>query len=89
MIHTIKNYKWVIASSLICIIFGLLTSIEKVNSSHPYSFFVICLLYLLASEHIHLICFFRHNLQLQPNKNVKKLIRTNYVSRRNFFKQQD
>ena len=53
------------------------------------SFFVICLLYLLASEHIHLICFFRHNLQLQPNKNVKKLIRTNYVSRRNFFKQQD
>ena len=25
MIHIIKNYKWVIASSLVCIIFGLLT----------------------------------------------------------------
>ena len=51
--------------------------------------FVICLLHLLASEHVHFICFFRHNLQLQPNKNVIKLIRTNYVSSRNFFKQQD
>ena len=33
MIHTIKNYKWVIASSLICIIFGLLTFFTFINQS--------------------------------------------------------
>ena len=31
MIHTIKNYKWVIASSLICIVFGLLTFFTFIN----------------------------------------------------------
>ena len=31
MIHTIKNYKWVIATSLICIIFGLLTFFTFIN----------------------------------------------------------
>ena len=33
MIHTIKNYKWVIATSLICIIFGLLTFFTFTNQS--------------------------------------------------------
>ena len=33
MIHTIKNYKCVIASSLICIIFGLLTFFTFINQS--------------------------------------------------------
>jgi len=31
MIHTIKNYKWVIATSLICILFGLLTFFTFIN----------------------------------------------------------
>ena len=31
MIHIIKNYKWVIASSLVCIIFGLLTFFTFIN----------------------------------------------------------
>ena len=31
MIHIIKNYKWVIATSLICIIFGLLTFFTFIN----------------------------------------------------------
>ena len=31
MIHTIKNYKWVIASSLICVTFGLLTFFTFIN----------------------------------------------------------
>ena len=31
MIHTIKNYKWVIATSFICIIFGLLTFFTFIN----------------------------------------------------------
>ena len=31
MIHTIKNYKWVIAASLICIVFGLLTFFTFIN----------------------------------------------------------
>ncbi len=31
MIHTIKNYKWVIATSIICIIFGLLTFFTFIN----------------------------------------------------------
>ncbi len=33
MIHIIKNYKWVIASSLICIGFGLLTFFTFINQS--------------------------------------------------------
>ena len=33
MIHTIKNYKWVIATSLICITFGLLTFFTFINQS--------------------------------------------------------
>ncbi len=33
MIHIIKNYKWVIASSFICIIFGLLTFFTFINQS--------------------------------------------------------
>ena len=31
MIHTIKNYKWVIATSLFCIVFGLLTFFAFIN----------------------------------------------------------
>ena len=31
MIHTIKNYKWVIAASLLCIFFGLLTLFTFIN----------------------------------------------------------
>ena len=33
MIHIIKNYKWIIATSLICIIFGLLTFFTFTNQS--------------------------------------------------------
>ncbi len=33
MIHIIKNYKWVIATSLICIVFGLLTFFTFTNES--------------------------------------------------------
>ena len=33
MIHIIKNYKWVIAASLICIVFGLLTFFTFINQS--------------------------------------------------------
>ena len=33
MIHIIKNYKWVIATSLICIIFGILTFLTFTNQS--------------------------------------------------------
>ena len=33
MIHIIKNYKWVIATSLISIIFGLLTFFTFINRS--------------------------------------------------------
>ena len=33
MIHIIKNYKWVIASSLVCIAFGLLTFFTFINQS--------------------------------------------------------
>ena len=33
MIHIIKNYKWVLATSLICIVFGLLTFFTFINQS--------------------------------------------------------
>jgi len=33
MIHIIKNYKWIIASSLVCVVFGLLTFFTFINQS--------------------------------------------------------
>ena len=33
MIHTIKNIKWVIATSLVCIFFGLLTFFTFIDQS--------------------------------------------------------
>ena len=33
MIHIIKNYKWVITTSLVCIVFGLLTFFTFINQS--------------------------------------------------------
>ena len=33
MIHIIKKYKWVIATSLICILFGILTFFTFINQS--------------------------------------------------------
>ena len=33
MIYIIKNYKWVIASSLICLVFGILTFLTFTNQS--------------------------------------------------------
>ena len=57
MIHIIKNYKWVIASSLICVIFGLLTFFTFINQSfvklNNYNFQVLLVIDLLL-----LIIFF-------------------------------
>ena len=57
MIHIIKNYKWVIGSSLICIIFGLLTFFTFINRSfiklNDYNFQV-----LLIIDLVLLIIFF-------------------------------
>ncbi len=57
MIHIIKNYKWVIGSSLICIIFGLLTFFTFINRSfiklNDYTFQVLLILDLVL-----LIIFF-------------------------------
>ncbi len=57
MIHIIKNYKWVIGSSLICIIFGLLTFFTFINQSfiklNDYNFQV-----LLLTDIILLVIFF-------------------------------
>ena len=57
MIHIIKNYKWVIGSSLICIIFGLLTFFTFINRSfiklNDYNFQA-----LLIIDLVLLITFF-------------------------------
>ena len=57
MIHIIKNYKWVIGSSLICIIFGLLTFFTFINQSfiklNDYNLQV-----LLIADLLLLIIFF-------------------------------
>ena len=57
MIHIIKNYKWVIASSLICIVFGLLTFFTFINQSfirlNDFNLQV-----LLISDLVLLILFF-------------------------------
>ncbi len=57
MIHIIKNYKWIIASSLVCVIFGLLTFFTFINQSfiklNDYNLQV-----LLVIDLILLIIFF-------------------------------
>ena len=57
MIHIIKNYKWVIASSLVCVIFGLLTFFTFINQSfiklNDYNLQVLLIIDLLI-----LIIFF-------------------------------
>ena len=57
MIHTIKNYKWVIATSFICIIFGLLTFFTFINQGIIESNY-INLQTLLFADVVLLILFF-------------------------------
>ena len=57
MIHIIKNYKWVIATSLICITFGLLTFFTFINQSF-ISLSSLNLQILLVTDSVLLILFF-------------------------------
>ena len=57
MIHTIKNYKWVIATSLICILFGILTFFTFINQGF-IKLTDFNLQILLFSDLILLILFF-------------------------------
>ena len=57
MIHIIKNYKWVITTSLICILFGLLTFFTFINQSF-IKLNDFNLQMLLVADSILLICFF-------------------------------
>ena len=57
MIHIIKNYKWVIATSLICILFGLLTFFTFINQSF-IQLNDFNLQILLIADLTLLICFF-------------------------------
>ena len=57
MIHIIKNYKWVISTSLICIIFGLLTFFTFTNQSF-ITLKDLNLQILLVTDLILLILFF-------------------------------
>ena len=57
MIHIIKNYKWVIATSLICILFGLLTFFTFINQSF-IQLNDFNLQILLIADSTLLICFF-------------------------------
>jgi len=57
MIHIIKNYKWIIATSLICIIFGLLTFFTFTNQSF-ITLKDLNLQILLIADLILLILFF-------------------------------
>ena len=57
MIHIIKNYKWVIATSLICIIFGLLTFFTFTNQCY-ITLKDFNLQILLAVDLILLLLFF-------------------------------
>ncbi len=57
MIHIIKNYKWVITTSLICITFGLLTFFTFINQSFiPLSSFNLQI--LLIADLVLLVLFF-------------------------------
>ena len=57
MIHIIKNYKWVITSSLICIVFGLLTFFTFINQSF-ISLNNLNLQILLVIDLVLLVLFF-------------------------------
>ena len=57
MIHTIKNYKWVIATSLICILFGVLTFFTFINQGF-IKLTDFNLQILLFSDLVLLILFF-------------------------------
>ena len=57
MIHTIKNYKWVIATSLICILFGILTFFTFINQGF-IKLTDFNLQILLFSDLVLLILFF-------------------------------
>ena len=57
MIHTIKNYKWVITTSLICIVFGLLTFFTFINQSF-ISLNNLNLQILLVIDLVLLVLFF-------------------------------
>ena len=56
MIHTIKNYKWVIATSLICILFGILTFFTFINQSF-IALYDLNLQTLLVADLVLLVCF--------------------------------
>jgi len=57
MIHIIKNYKWVIATSLICIIFALLTFLTFTNQNFT-TLKNLNLQILLAADLLLLVIFF-------------------------------
>ena len=57
MIHIIKNTKWVITSSLICVLFGILTFFTFINQSFiPLNDFNLQM--LLVVDFIFLVLFF-------------------------------
>jgi len=64
MIHTIKNYKWIIGTSLICIIFGLLTFFTFTNQSF-ITLKDLNLQILLIIDSILLMLFYKSRKQLQ------------------------
>ena len=57
MIHIIKNYKWVITTSLVCILFGLLTFFTFINQSF-IKLNDFNLQTLLVADLVLLVCFF-------------------------------
>ena len=76
MIHIIKNTKWVIASSLICILFGILTFFTFINQSFiPLNDFNLKI--LLMVDLIFLILFFslivREMYKMLKERRSKKL----------------
>tara|TARA_B100001123_G_scaffold423529_1_gene533821 strand:- start:2326 stop:4110 length:1785 start_codon:yes stop_codon:yes gene_type:complete len=76
MIHIIKNYKWVITTSLICIIFGLLTFFTFTNQSF-ITLKDFNLQILLIIDLVLLVLFFgliiSETYKLFGGKNKKKL----------------
>ena len=76
MIHIIKNNKWVIGSSLICIIFGILTFLTFINQSF-IELKALNLKILLIIDLVLLLFFFiliiRETYKILKDKKKKKL----------------
>ena len=79
MIHIIKNYKWIIATSLICIIFGLLTFFTFINQSFIILNDLNLQILLISDQYCHMLS--RHACKRKCLHNLCFIIMSRFTLR--------